>query len=321
MAAGLWAVAEAKAEGSLKADSEPLGYAVGIVAWLLVAGVFIAAKAAIAELPPWMLCFFRVGIAFVALFPLVRAHYREMWDFVHRRWLAVLIVGGLGLAITQGIMYTALQYTSAVNVGIIFATAPIITMVLARVFIGESMNWWQALGSAMALAGVVTITVHGSLAALTGLDFGFGDLLVLLAAVLFAVYTVLLKREKFELPRLPLLVTLLGAAVIASFPPFLYEIATGAHENLNTAGLLALAYAAIPGGALMYLLYNWSIDILGAAKGGALMYLQMVFTTFLAWLILGEQIEWYHYAGIALILAGLAVVMTMRPKTATVSAK
>lgn len=313
MASSLWAIVEAKNEDG-KRESETLGYAIGVFDWILTAGVYIAAKSVVNELPPWTLCFFRVGIAMLVLLPIVRRHHAEMIAFLKRRWLTVLFTGGLGLAITQGILYIALAHTTAMNAGIVFATSPIITMVLAAFLLDERMSWGQGLGSLIAFGGVVFIAVRGSLAVLVGLDFGIGDLLVVTSALCFSVYTILLKREKFELPRLPLLVTLLGAGTVVSFPFFLWELATGQHENLNTAGILALLYCAIPGGALMYLLYNWSIEILGAGKGGSLMYLQMIFVTFLAWLLLGEQIAWYHIAGMALIILGIALIMTMRPK-------
>jgi drug/metabolite transporter (DMT)-like permease len=313
MASGLWSVAEAKQDKAGAVGSETLGYAVGITGWILTAGVFIAAKVVIDELPPWTLCFFRVAIAFLVLLPVVGGDWPAIRDFLRQRWLAVLIVGGLGLGITQGIMYQALAFTTAVNVGIIFATAPIITMIMARFVLGERMTAGQGAGSVVALAGVVTIAAQGSFKVITGLGFGLGDILVVIAATCFSAYTVLLKREKFDLPRLPLLVTLLGGAAVVTFPLFLYEVAIGAHDNLTMRGVWALAYAAIPGGALMYLLYNWSIELLGASRGGSLMYLQMIFTTFLAWLILGEAIEIYHFVGMALILAGVALVVAMKP--------
>lgn len=321
MAAGLWSIAEAKVGRELSAGSQGLGYTVGVTAWLLTAGVFIAAKAVVSELPPWTLCFFRVSIAFLVLLPIVRHQWPEIREFLRRRWPAALIVGGLGLGITQGIMYQALAYTTAVNVGIIFATAPIITMILARFVLGEKMSGGQAAGSVIALAGVATIAVQGSLTVLLGLNFGAGDIIVVVAATCFATYTVLLKWEKFDLPRLPLLVTLLGGAVVVTFPLFLFELVSGAHDNLHVRGLLALAYAAIPGGALMYLLYNWSVDLLGASKGGALMYLQMIFTTALAWLILGEKIERYHIAGAGLIAVGVILVLALKPKAASTESR
>ena len=71
---------------------------------------------------------------------------------------------------------------------------------------------------------------------------------------------------------------------------------------------------AIPGGALMYLLYNWSVDILGASRAGGLLYTQMVFTAVLAWLVLGEPIEPYHFAGAGLIVVGVVLVTFLKPK-------
>jgi drug/metabolite transporter (DMT)-like permease len=319
VASGFWSIAEVDARRVANAGTEPLGYAVGVATWLLAGGVFVAAKAVVNELPPWTLCFVRVLIAFLVLLPVVRHQIPEIRDFLRRRWLAVLIVGGLGLGITQGIMYQALGYTTAVNVGIIFATGPIMTMILARFILGERMSGGQAIGSLIALAGVVVIAVQGSLAVLLGLQFQPGDILVVLAAACFAVYTVLLKREKFELARLPLLVTLLGAAVVVTFPLFLVEVVRGEHDRLGVNGLLALAYVSIPGGALMYLFYNWSVELLGASKGGSLMYLQMIFTTALAWLILGEHVGSYHFAGAGLIAVGVVFILWLKPKDVVTS--
>jgi drug/metabolite transporter (DMT)-like permease len=250
------------------------------------------------------------------LLPFVASHRKAMLDFLKARWLEAFIIGAIGLSLTQGLMFIALAYTSAVNAGIVFAIAPILTLVLARIVLGEALGPWQAFGSLVALGGIVLIAVRGSAATLVSLDFSPGDLIVLAAAFLFAVYTVLLRRAKFGLERLPLLVILLFAGVIAAAPFFVAELLNGEHADLALTGYLALAYAAIPGGALMYLLFNWSVDILGAGRAGGLMYSQMVFTAILAFLILGEPIEWYQYAGAGLIVVGVALVTFLKAKSA-----
>ena len=71
------------------------------------------------------------------------------------------------------------------------------------------------------------------------------------------------------------------------------------------------------GGAVMYLCYIWSIDVLGAARAGALLYTQMVFTAVLAWLFLGESIAWYHWLGSGLIVLGIVLVSFLKPQPAT----
>jgi drug/metabolite transporter (DMT)-like permease len=253
-------------------------------------------------------------IATAILLPFVRHQFGAIRDFMQAHWLPAFIIGALGFAFTQGLMFTALEHTSAVNAGIVFATNPIITLVLAHFVLREAMSPWQVLGSLIALGGIVVIAVKGSLAILLGLAVNAGDIIVIGAAGTFAAYTVLLKRAKFDLERLPLLVVLMTGATIAALPFFVYELVSGEHANLALKGYLALAYAAIPGGALMYLLYNWSVDILGASRAGGLLYTQMVFTAVLAWLVLGEPIEPYHFAGAGLIVVGVVLVTFLKPK-------
>ena len=66
----------------------------------------------------------------------------------------------------------------------------------------------------------------------------------------------------------------------------------------------------------MYFLYNWSIGVLGAGRAGTLVYSQMLFATFFAWLILGERLEWYHFLGGGLVVIGVLLVTLLRPRPA-----
>ena len=292
--------------------SDMVGYGVGLLTWILAAGVFVAGKAIADQLPAWTFCFARVFLATLILLPLVHGHLADIWQFVRRRGLEALFVGGLGLGITQGLMFTALEFTSAINVGIIISTAPVMTLVFAAFVLREALGPWQIVGSLVAFAGIVVITVEGQLELLMALRFGTGDLLTIAAACALAGYTVLLKRAKFELDQLALLVVLMAGGAMAAFPFFAYELASGEHEGLNTNGYLALAYTVSFGGALMYLCYNRSIELLGAGRAGTLIYSQMVFTALLAWLILGETLAWYHYVGCGLIVLGIILASLLQ---------
>ena len=315
MAMHLWAVAEATGGRTADASrSDAAGYAAGLMTWLIAASVLVAAKALAGEMPPWTLCCARSLISALVLLPLVAGHRREVIAFLRSHWREAALIGAMGLGLTQGVVFTALGFTSAVNVAIVLGLTPMITMVLARLMLGEPMNAWQALGSAVAFAGIVIICVQGSLARLRGFDIGLGDLLALGGAVLFAGYTVLLKRAKFDLPRIPLLVILLSAGSLASLPFALLEYHNGAHDHLTARGYGALLYCGVIGGALMYVLYNASVEILGAARAGDLLYTQMLFVAFLSWLLLGESLKWYHFLGGGLVIAGVLVVTLLRSK-------
>jgi len=296
---------------TVKASIEAYGLAT--LCWLLSAGVYIAAKAVATEMPPWTLCFWRVLLAGLVLLPAVRPHWPAVVATARKRWLALIVIGGLGLAVTQGLMYTGLNYTTAINAGLILALMPIITMILARFFLNEALGPQQIVGSLLACVGMAVIIVRGDLFALLRLDLNAGDLFIVAAAVCFALYTILLRKAKFDLARLPLLVLLLIGGMISALPFYIWEIIHDERTALNAKGVLALAYAAGPGGALMYYLFNRSVEALGASKAGVFLYLQTVFVAILAYFFLGEKLLPYHLVGAGFILAGVLLVTLFKP--------
>jgi drug/metabolite transporter (DMT)-like permease len=268
-----------------------------------------------------MFVFLRLVLAALVMMIVVSRHRREIIDFVRAHGLHAMIIGAMGLGLTQGLLFTALGSTSAVNTGIIFAIAPILTLFLAHFIVSEALGPWQVLGSFIAFCGIVIVAVKGSLTTLTAFQFSIGDLLALVAALCFALYTVLMRKAKFQIGRLPLLTVFLIGAVLLTLPLTLWEVWNGEHENLGPKGLLMLAYIAIPGGAFMYLLLNWSVDILGASKSSTLMYTQMIFTAVLAWLFLGEAILWYHFVGAGLVIVGVVIVTEIKERRAEAAGK
>jgi drug/metabolite transporter (DMT)-like permease len=289
-------------------------YGWAILGWVLSAGVYIAAKWATVEMPPWALCFWRLALACLILLPLVRHQHAAMMRLMRERFLHLLLVAALGLTLCQGFIYTGLHYADATTAGIIMSLAPILTMVLASVLLDEALGVWQGVGAGLALIGMAVIVSKGDLDALIQLKVNPGELWVVASALCWGLYTVLLRRMKFAIERLPLLVLLLGLGALAALPMYFWEFAQGEHSAIDTKGLLALAYVAVPGGAFMYLLYNRSVDTLGAGRAGMLMYLQALFVAILAYFILGESLHAYDFAGAALIVAGLVLANILKPK-------
>lgn len=293
-------------------------YASAVLDWLLSAGVYIAARWANAEMPPWTLCFWRLALAAAILLPFVRHHLPAMARLVRSRPMALLAVGGIGLTLCQGLIYTGLHYTDATTAGIIMALCPVMTMVLARLLLGEALSGWQAMGAVLSLFGMVAIVARGDLPALMRLQVNAGELLIVGSALSWGLYTVLLRRLKFGIERLPLLVLLLGAGAIVAAPLYGLELFQDERSALDSKGLLALAYVAGPGGAFMYYLYNRSVDTLGASRAGMLLYLQTAFVALLAYLFLGERLHAYHLVGAAIIVAGLLIANLLKPRTGAV---
>jgi drug/metabolite transporter (DMT)-like permease len=284
-----------------------------ILCWLLAAGVYIAAKVVTKEMSPWALCFWRVFIAGLILLPLIHRHVPAMISQVRQRWLSMLIIGGLGFSTSPGLIYIGLNYTTAINAGLLIALMPVITMILARFVLNETVGTWQFVGSMVAFIGMAIIVTRGDLLALVRLDLNVGEIFVVCAAIAFALYTVLLRRAKYQLPGLPLLVLLLGAAVIVTIPFYIWELLHDDRTVLNAKGLWALIYVAGPGGALMYYLFNLSVQVLGASRAGVFLYLQTVFIAVLAYFFLGERLLPYHLLGAFFIMVGVLLVMFLKP--------
>lgn len=305
---------------AISAGSSLAGYPAAVLCWLLSAGVYIAAKWVAPEMPPWGLCFWRLLLACAILLPIVHRHHGAMLALLKSRPLEIVAVGAIGLTFCQGMIYRGLNDTDATTAGIIMAMSPIMTMVLARLVLGEPLGLWKALGAAAALAGMLVIVAHGNIGALVRLRFNIGELWIVGSAFCWALYTVLLRRSKFGLELLPLVVLLLGAGALVALPFHLWEIFNDERSALNGNGLLALAYLAGPGGALMYYLYNKSVETLGASRASMLLYLQTLFVAILAYLLLGESLHDYDLVGAAFIVLGVVLATVIKPKAVPVKA-
>ena len=311
-----WPIAERRTESDQAKTGGLIGaYSLATLCWLLSAGVYIAAKAVATEMPPWTLCFWRVFLAGFILLPAIHGHWTAIVTTVRQRCWAILVVGGLGFAITQGLMFTGLNYTTAINAGLILALMPVITMILARFLLNETLGLPQIAGAVLACTGMAVIVVRGDLFALLRLQLNAGELFIVGGAICFAFYTVLLRKAKFDLPRLPLLVLLLEAGAVVALPFYIWEIIHDERTAVNVKGLLALAYMVGPGGALMYYLFNRSVEALGASKAGILLYLQTVFVAILAFFFLGERLLAYHFAGAGFILAGVLLTTLFKSRS------
>lgn len=299
------------AAGSL---SSATGYPTAILCWLLSAGVYIAAKWVAPEMPPWGLCFWRLTLACLILLPIVHRHHGAMIALVRSRAVEILAVGAIGLTLCQGMIYHGLNDTDATTAGIIMALSPVMTMVLARFVLGEPLGLWKALGAVVALAGMLVIVAHGNLTALLQLRFNAGELWIVGSAFSWGLYTVLLRRAKFGIELLPMVVLLLAAGALVALPFHLWELFNDERSALHLNGVLALAYVAGPGGALMYYLYNRSVETLGASRASMLLYLQTVFVAILAYLLLGESLHDYDLVGAAFIVAGIVLATVVKSK-------
>jgi drug/metabolite transporter (DMT)-like permease len=282
-------------------------------AWMLLAltnlfwaGNFIVGRAVAGQVPPVALAWWRWTGAFVVAFGFAWPHLRRDGPVLMRHAPILIVLATTGISSFNTMTYIGLQDTTAVNALLLQSVMPVVILLWAFSLYGERPGLFQAAGVAVSLAGVAAIAGRGSIGALAGLSFNAGDVWVMGAVVIYALYAVLLRRRPRVHP-LSLLTVLMGLGSVLMLPFYIGEEHAGATIRGGWPSVAAIAYTAVLPSFVAYLFFNRGVELIGAARAGQSMHLMPVFGTALAVLFLGERIHLYHASGGVLIAAGIVL--------------
>jgi drug/metabolite transporter (DMT)-like permease len=173
-------------------------------------------------------------------------------------------------------------------------------------FLGDKVSLRQLIGAAACVLGAALVVLHGNPAALYKLDFALGDLLMIVAVVLYAVYSLALSRRPPVHP-LSLMLYIFAIGVLGLLPLYLWELAESGGFAVTGRVLLSIGYVALFPSIVAYFCWNRGIDIIGPNRGGLFICLIPVFASMLAIVFLGEILRAYHITGMLLIIAGMFI--------------
>jgi drug/metabolite transporter (DMT)-like permease len=203
-----------------------------------------------------------------------------------------------------------------VNIGLIYALAPALIAVLSIRLLGERLQPVQVAGAGVALCGVAVILFKGSLDNLRAVELTRGDIWIAVAVLAWTAYSLILKHKASVLDPMARLTVITFAGVMVLLPFTLAETAWQGLPDASweVAGLILLV-ALLPGlGA--YQAYSFVQSQLGAARTGLILYLGPIYAALIAWVLLGEQPQWFHALGAALILPGIYLATRAASRTA-----
>lgn len=276
-------------------------------------GNALVARAYHAEIPPLSLSFWRWMLAGALLLPFVVGPI-----LAHRKTLRAAgwrlpVLAAMGIASYNSLLYSAAQSTEAINLTLVNTCLPLATFLGAGLLLGEWPLRRAWAGMAVAAVGLFYLISQGSWETVARLDFRPGDLLMLVAVLAWALYTLLLRRwaSRLAVPALVLLAVLIYIGLPLILPFYLYELAKVGGFTPSWANLGAIGYTAVFASLVAYLAWNTGVARVGAARAALASYLMPVFTALLGWLLLGEALRHYHWIGGGLIFAGL--LMATRP--------
>ena len=261
------------------------------------ASSYAAAKIGLANISPYLFVAIRLSIAAVAAVLMVLASGRP-WGPLHRRWPHLLVGGALVHGLALSTAHAALVSVAATPTALVHAFHPILTAALGVVLLRETFRWWQWLGFAVGLAGVVLGVPHDA-------DYGT---MTLLALSLFGLSggTLYLKKFAADVPPFPATaVQLIGGALLAIVLAAVFETP---HLHPTASLLGAMAWNVLAMSIVGMAFYNFMMDRFGAAKAASGFFLVPGASAVIAWLLIDEHLKPIALIGLAASTIGVALV-------------
>ncbi|WP_107676111.1 DMT family transporter [Agrobacterium sp. LAD9] len=271
------------------------------LAILIWTGSPIAAKLSVNVVEPAQIAFLRWLIAFVILSPLVLPSFIAARKDVFPHWLTLLVLSFLGMVTYQSLAYFAAPYTSATNIGLLNASIPIFSIMIEAIAFRKRQSPKVILGCIIAFIGVVVLVSQGEMTSLFRNHVNFGDFLILVSCLSYALYSVLVGRIAPGISRWHSLYAQIGFAVVLLLPGFLLSGPVAISPN----GALIILYVGIPASIFAPFFWMQGVRYLGSARTSAFLNVVPITTLVAASLLLGEPLAPFQIVGGFLALAGV----------------
>ncbi|MCP3464000.1 DMT family transporter [Bradyrhizobium sp. CCGUVB23] len=270
------------------------------------AGNAIVGRLAAGHIPPVTLSFLRWLFAFLLVLPFAWTHLVKDWPAIRRKLGLMIVLSITGIGAFNTLQYWALEHTQALNTLLLQSAAPLVVALWSLIILGVRLTAMQALGVLLSLCGVLTILLHGDLTTLSNIEFNKGDLIFMVALVIFALYSVLtLKRPAIH--GLSFLAFTFGCGAACLMPLEIWELSARPVMKLDLPNILTLVYVAVFPSTLAYLCFNRGVALIGANRAAPFFHVVPVFGSIMAMIFLGELPQAFHFIGFALVLSGVFV--------------
>jgi drug/metabolite transporter (DMT)-like permease len=279
-------------------------YLLLIMTMLFWAGNSVVARGAHELVPALTLAWLRWTIAAAIILPFAWPHLKRDLPVIRAHWPILVLLGTLGNGSFVSLYYTGLSKTTAINSLIINSAVPILIPIAAFAIFRETLSRRQTVGIALSSVGVLAVLTKGDPALLATLQLNEGDLWILVAMMVWATYTALLRKQP-AIHWLSFAAVTFSVAALVNFPLFVGQMAAGTYIQPTLHAILAIAYVSTLPSVVAQIFYIRGVGLIGGSRAGVFMHLIPFFGAILAILFLGESLYLYHLGGFALILAGV----------------
>ena len=270
------------------------------------AGNFIVGKfASFYEVPPFSLNFYRWFFAWLILAPFTISEIIKKKEYIINNYKLFIILGITSITIFNSIVYYSLNFTQVISGVLMISTIPVMIMFFSSILKIEKTNTFQIIGVVLSFVGVIIIITKANFEILKNLDFNKGDITMVVAMFSWALYSTLLKRQKYELSQISLLQVVISFGLIFLIPVYFIEYKIGFRINLDQPFILILSYVVLFPGLASFILWIKGISLIGANRSGVFLHLMPILSAIMAMIFFNEKFMFYHMLGACFIITGI----------------
>jgi drug/metabolite transporter (DMT)-like permease len=270
------------------------------------AGNFIVGKlASFYDVPPFSLNFYRWFFAWLILAPFTIPEIIEKKEYILKNYKLFIILGVTSITIFNSIVYYSLNFTQVISGVLMISTIPVMIMLFSSILNIEKTNIFQIIGVIFSFAGVIMIITKADIQILKNLDFNKGDITMVVAMFSWALYSTLLKRQKYEISQISLLQVVITFGLLFLIPIYFIEYQIGSRIILEKPFILILSYVVLFPGLASFLLWIKGISLIGANRSGVFLHLMPILSAIMAMIFFNEKFMFYHMLGACFIITGI----------------
>lgn len=286
-------------------DKKTIAGHLSVVITILIWGTtFVSTKVLLKDFTPIEILFFRFMIGYVTLL-LVYPHHVKTLNL--KQELYFVAAGLFGVTLYFLLENISLTYTLASNVGVIISIAPFFTAIFAHMFLDcEKLRLRFFIGFTVAIMGIIIIGFNENFVLKLN---PLGDILAVLAAIVWAVYSILMRKiSGFQYNTIGCTRKVFFYGLSFMIPAiFMFDFKLRLDRFTNLSYLTNILYLGFGASALCFVTWNWSVKILGAVKTSIYIYMVPVITVGASAVLLHENITGIAIVGIILTLVGLFI--------------
>ena len=290
----------------MKKQSNFLAYIFLLLTVTFWAGNFVVGKfASMYEVPPFSLNFYRWFFAWLILAPFTIPEIIKKKDYIISNYKLFIILGVTSITIFNSIVYYSLNFTQVISGVLMISTIPVMIMFFSSILKIEKTNIFQVIGVILSFLGVIIIITKANFEILKNLNFNKGDITMVIAMLSWALYSTLLKKQKYEISQLSLLQVVMSFGLIFLIPIYFIEYQLGFRITLEKPFILILSYVVLLPGLASFILWIKGISIIGANRSGVFLHLMPIMSAIMAMIIFNEKFMFYHMLGACFIISGI----------------